>query len=160
MCLKTDIYKTGFKWGIVMNGKVIITINGTHGDMREDSIETMQQGRCRFIGGKHVCTYNEIAETGDGTFAETITNLLKVGDDFVSLTKRGTTSTEMFFKKGTQHTGIYETPFGSLQMSIFTNHLSIQEETGAIDIEIEYGLEMNYSHISDSKIHIQIRSVE
>ena len=143
-----------------MKEKVLITINGTQGDAPEDSIQTMQQGKYRFVGGKHVCTYNEIAETGDGVSSETISNLLKIGDDFVSLTKRGSASTEMFFKKGAQHTGIYETPFGSLQMSLFTNLLSISCEKDTIDIKIEYGLEMNYSHVSDNKIHIQIRSIE
>lgn len=143
-----------------MNEKILITINGTQGDMPEEAIQTIQQGKYRFVGGKHMCTYNEIIESDDENASETLTNLLKIDKDCVTLTKRGSTSTEMFFKKGTQHTGIYETPFGSLQMSLFTNYLSIAEEKDTIDVEIEYGLEMNYSHVSDNKIHIQIRSIE
>ena len=80
--------------------------------------------------------------------------------DTVTLTKRGATNTEMTFKKGKTHTAFYETPFGSMQMRLDTTRVDINEENDKIEISIDYGLDMNYSHVSDCTINMIIESLD
>ena len=54
------------------------------------------------------------------------------------------------------YTAFYETPFGSMQMRLDTTRVDINEENDKIEISIDYGLDMNYSHVSDCTINIII----
>ncbi len=43
-----------------------------------------------------------------------------------------------------------------MQMRIDTTRVDINEENDKIEISIDYGLDMNYSHVSDCTINIII----
>ena len=144
-----------------MNDKVLVKIKGIQYDLEENNegIETMQHGEYKYILGKHVIAYDEIFETEDGAPPATSKNLLMITKDSVSLVKRGVVSSDMFFKERHNHTGIYEFPYGSMHMNLSTTKLTINESEDRIDVNIKYGLDMNYSHVSDCEISICITSV-
>ena len=145
-----------------MNSDVLITINGTHHDIdEEDSLQTVQQGKYRLVSDKHMIKYEEFIEETEGSSSAVITNLLKIdtNSSTVTLTKKGASSSNMVFQEGLHHKSPYKTPFGTMQMSLLTNKLSIEESEATIDITIHYSLEMNYSHISDCTININVKSL-
>ncbi len=145
-----------------MNSKVLITIKGIQHefeDIFDTGIQTIQQGIYKQVSGKHIVTYEELSEEDNGGSPSTVKNMLKIDSDSVSLTKHGQISTDMLFKEGYYHLGVYETPFGTLQAGFITSKLSISEELDSIDIQIDYGLELNYSHVSDCTIFINIHSL-
>ena len=145
-----------------MNSDVLITINGTQHDIdEEDSLQTVQQGKYRLVSDKHMIKYEEFIEETEGSSSAVITNLLKIdtNSSTVTLTKKGASSSNMVFKEGLHHDSPYKTPFGTMQMSLLTNKLSIEESEATIDITIHYSLEMNYSHISDCTININVKSL-
>lgn len=145
-----------------MNSNVLITINGIQHDIdEEDSLQTVQQGKYRLVSDKHMIKYEEFIEETEGSSSAVITNLLKIdtNSSTVTLTKKGASSSNMVFQEGLHHKSPYKTPFGTMQMSLFTDKLKIEESESAIDITIHYSLEMNYSHISDCTIKINVKSI-
>lgn len=145
-----------------MNKKVLVTIRGLQHEYRncpDTEIQTIQQGIYKHIQDKHIITYEELSgETSEGA-PMPVKNILKINGDSISLSKRGHTSTDMFFKKGHHHSGFYETPYGTLQTGIVTSYIDIKEEPDSIDIQIDYELEFNHSHISGYTIYINIHSI-
>ena len=73
---------------------------------------------------------------------EGTTTTVKVEEDQVSIIRLGTTNTHLVFKKGQRKYNRYETPYGELLLSIFTNDLSIQynEEKEPVSIYLDYDL--------------------
>lgn len=142
-----------------MKQKVLVAITGSQNGLEdEDSIQTLQPGSYGYIQNKHVIRYEELQEeslTGQPATAQCI---LKISADSVTLSKKGHTQTEMYFKQGESFDTIYETPLGSLHMGLYTTRLEITEKEDSLSLDLEYSLEMNYSHISDCNIHIQITS--
>ena len=144
-----------------MNNNVLVTVHGLQHEIDDkDGIKTKQTGNYRLVAGKHVISYKEYFKDEETGKDATVSNLLKISGDTVTLTKRGATNTEMTFKAGRTHTGFYETPFGSMQMRLDTTRVDINEENDKIEISIDYGLDMNYSHISDCTINMIIESLD
>ncbi len=142
-----------------MKEKVLVTITGSHEtDGETESIETIQPGNYKFLQGKHFIQYEEVLEESLGSKPISAKCLLKVDKDSVILSKKGPTQTEMHFKTGEDYTTVYDTPFGSLQMKLYTTALNIQETEDSLTITIDYSMDMNYSHVSDCNIKIQITS--
>jgi len=147
-----------------MNKDVLIKIKGLQHEYTNiygNGVQTIQRGQYKKVSGRHIVTYEELPGSSGITPGTPVKNLLKIDPDAgsVSLTKRGQTSTDMLFKEGYYHTGIYETAFGTLQAGFITSRLVITEEADCINIQIDYGLELNYSHISDCTVYINICSV-
>lgn len=145
-----------------MNPKVLVTIKGlqhSYEGLEENYIQTIQQGIYRKIADKHIITYEELPEKPDGSSPSPVKNLLKIHPGSVSLSKRGQTHTDMFFREGFHYTGLYRTPYGTLQTGFYTSKLIITEEPDCIDIQIDYDLELDYSHIADYSVYINIHSL-
>lgn len=144
-----------------MNNNVLVTVRGLQHEIDDkEGIQTKQTGNYRMVAGKHVISYKEYFRDENTGEDATISNLLKISNDTVTLTKRGATNTEMTFKEGKTHTGFYETPFGSMQMRLDTTRVDINEDNDKIEISIDYGLDMNYSHVSDCTINMVIESLD
>ena len=71
---------------------------------------------------------------------------LRLRDDEVQMKRFGEGAGighELRFKKGSRYTGLYETPFGPIEMEVLTNDVAstISEEgTGQVDIDYEVSL--------------------
>ena len=142
-----------------MTKNVLVQITSLHqGESDEDSIQSVVQGTYEFTENQHVVSYEEILEESFDSEPATSTCILKIAKDRICLTKHGHTETEMFFKRGESYDSFYETPVGSLQMCLRTSHLSIEETQDHLSVDLEYGLELNCSHISDCHLKIDITS--
>ena len=140
-----------------MTKDVLVTITSRHDNYGEhNAIQSISPGTYCYIQGRHVVRYEEILEETIGSEPVATLCILKIGEDSVSLTKRGQADTEMYFKRGEAFDGIYDTPAGSLRMCLRTSRLDITEAEEAISVDLEYGLDLNYSHISDCYIKIDI----
>jgi uncharacterized beta-barrel protein YwiB (DUF1934 family) len=60
----------------------------------------------------------------------------------------------MVFEKNQKNVTYYYTPFGSLLMGIDAKKIDVQEAEDSIQIDVEYGLELNYEHIANCRIRI------
>ncbi|SEW08216.1 DUF1934 domain-containing protein [[Clostridium] fimetarium] len=140
-----------------MTENVLITIKGLQFDAADENlIEQINIGRLSEINNKIYVKYDEILD-GENSLTR---NLIKISEDSVEITKRGPVSAHMQFCASEKTTSLYKTPFGSLQLSILARNVDIDKKKEAINILIEYSIEVNDEQISENKIQICIRQQE
>ena len=54
----------------------------------------------------------------------------------------------------------YETPYGDILIGVQAKKISVLEQEKRITVEADYALEMNYEHLADYHLVIDIRSKE
>lgn len=140
-----------------MTKDVIITIKGLQFDIQDQlPLEVITAGYYYFKNDKHYIIYDELSvETGEET-----SNIIKIGNNRVDIIKKGANSAHMVFEPGKKNISYYTTPFGDLLIGVNTLDIRSQETALNIDVEIGYALEMNYSHVSDCAISLNIKSKE
>ena len=140
-----------------MNEYVLISIVGRHlTDIDENTIETKQPGKYAFFQGKHIIRYEEYLELDENTPPVAVSCMLKIDKNNVILSKKGAAPVKMHFSPGTAHNTLYQTPLGSLPLSIDTSDLKITEEDGAISVDLSYELHMNGTPVSECSMSISI----
>ncbi len=121
-----------------------------------EPVEIIAPGEYYFKNGKHYIMYDEFMEGFDSVTK----NVLKLKEDSLEITKRGSSNVHMVFEKDKKNMTCYTTPFGSLMMGIDAHSISIQETEGEIHAEIEYALDVNYEHLADCTIQLHVQSKE
>lgn len=139
-----------------MTEDVLITVTGLHmvnGEADEDQmVEITSAGKYYKKNGKHYVLYDEVEqETGS-----IIKNRIKLSGDGLELQKKGQTNASMKFENGKKNMSWYGTPYGNMLAGVEVTSMKVEESDQLIDININYILEMNYEHVSDSEIRIKI----
>lgn len=138
-----------------MNKEVLLSIQGLHfTDESNDStpVEVIAPAQYYTRNGKHYILYDELNEDSSGNTKTKI----KIADDYVEITKNGISCTQMLFEKGKKNLTCYTTPFGSLMLSIITNHIVFEEEESQLSLEIDYLLEANYEPVADCRLSLHV----
>lgn len=120
----------------------------------EETIEIINIGSYNVVGNKEYVKYDELVEGENGKCS----NLIKIADNAVEITKRGAVTAHMSFVAGEKTMTCYDTPFGNIYLGIFTRQIDILRSDGIINITIDYALELNYEHVSDCKVEMEISS--
>ncbi|MDE6905704.1 MAG: DUF1934 domain-containing protein [Lachnospiraceae bacterium] len=142
-----------------MTKDVLVTISGLQVMQQESGMEPVDlitPGDYYKKNGRHYVIYDEIMEGFEGVTK----NIIKIRDDCVDITKKGLTNVHMVFEKDKQNMTCYETPFGSLMVGINAKSIHVREEENDISLDLEYSLEINYEHLADCTIKMEIRSKE
>ncbi len=148
----------GWKWGleITMTKEVLVKISGLQFAPENDNepIELITSGDYYKRNGKHYIVYEEVMEGVPGTTK----NIIKLNDDFLDITKKGASNVHMMFEKNRKNVTYYYTPYGSLLIGIDAKRVEIQESENNIDVKVDYELEVNYEHMADCSITMNIKS--
>ena len=88
----------------------------------------------------------------------TTSNLIKLQENCMEVTKRGLTNTHMVFEEQKKNMTYYDTPFGNLLVGIAATNVSMKESEEQIDVKVNYALEINYEHLADCTIDVKVRS--
>lgn len=140
-----------------MTKDVLVTISGLQFAAEDnDSLELITSGTYYKKNGKHYILYDEVMEGFDGVTKNTI----KVADNFMDITKKGVANVHMMFEKNKKNVTYYYTPFGSLLIGIDAKKVEIEESENEINVKVDYKLEMNYEHLADCNITMNIKSKE
>lgn len=139
-----------------MTEDVLLSVKGLQvmEEAKEEEIEVVTPGRYRFQNGKHYISYEEAVE---GT-EEKIQNLIKISEEAVEVTKKGFANVHMVFEKNKQNMSYYDTPFGNFLISIRAKDIKITAQPEQIGTRVEYSLEINYEHMADCSIQIEINA--
>lgn len=142
-----------------MKDKVYIKIKGLlqqsqalAKDTEDDNIEVISVGKYTKRAGKEYVKYEEVY---DGESDKSI-NLIKFSDDCVEVTKKGAITTCLEFARNKRTMSCYNTPYGSINLGVFTSVLDIQREEDRIYIYLEYTMEVNDQQVNNSKVEIEI----
>ena len=137
-----------------MTKDVLITVRGLQmtpdGD---DTIEVTTTVKFYEKDGKKYLFYDEI---GDDTNL-VVKNSIQISDDHVEVRKKGMVNAQMNFEKESKLVSIYETPYGQMEMGVYTTGICLDEKDDFLQLKLEYLLEINNQHISNSEILVQIR---
>lgn len=139
-----------------MTKDVIISIKGLQfeSDLDEDKVETITRGQYYKKNKHHYVIYEEILEG----FTGNTKNVIRFNDQELNLTKKGIVNVHMLFEENKKNITNYITPYGSIQIGIDAKNIQLQEEEEMIGVTVEYALEVNYEHLADCKIIMDIRS--
>ena len=137
-----------------MTKDVLVTVRGLQmtpdGD---DTIEVTTTGKYYEKDGKRYLFYDEI---GDDTNL-IVKNSIQITEEHVSVSKKGVINAQMNFEKENKLVSVYETPYGQTEMGIYTTGICLDEQDDFLELKLEYLLEINNQHVSDSEILLQIR---
>lgn len=139
-----------------MTKEVLVKISGLQFAPENDNepIELITSGDYYKRNGKHYIVYEEVMEGVPGTTK----NIIKLNDDFLDITKKGASNVHMMFEKNRKNVTYYYTPYGSLLIGIDAKRVEIQESEHNIDVKVDYELEVNYEHMADCSITMNIKS--
>ncbi len=138
-----------------MTKDVIVSISGLQMDIDQKiPVEVITMGNYYYKNGKHYILFDEMAED-DGGWTK---NTIKIGDNRVDVIKKGESNIHMVFEPDTKNMTCYQTPYGNLMVGINTLGISYSEDDLNINTQIDYALDVNYSHLSDCSIKINIKS--
>lgn len=140
-----------------MTKEVLVSIAGLQYEYEgEGAIELISTGEYYYRNNKHYVLYDEIIENQEDDITSTVKCTLKLSENQVEVIKKGPAAVHMIFELGQNHMTYYSTPYGDLMIGITTNSIKIEESEDAIEVELTYGLDMNYQFVSDCNLTIKI----
>lgn len=139
-----------------MEKDVWVSVEGLQfgGDTGSDKIEIITPGSYYRKKDHHYVTYDEVSEDGD----EVTKNIVRFDRDMLTISKSGFTNVEMVFEKNKRNMTNYVTPYGTLLVGIDTDRIDIRESDDVINIDIDYALDINYEHLADCSIRMEIKN--
>lgn len=137
-----------------MNKKVIVSIRGLQFmNESEEAVEVITIGEYYQRNGKHYLLFEEMVEGIDGV----VRNIIKFNENMVDITKSGAANVHMIFQEKQKNLTYYDTPFGNLLIGLRANQIKLYESEEAIDVKIDYSLDINYEFISECTIVISVK---
>lgn len=138
-----------------MKKDVLVSISGLQYEIDKDEpIEVISIGQYYNKNGKHYICYEEILEDMEGITSCTV----KAANDQIDIIKRGSNNVHMVFETGKKNSTFYNTPYGDLQIGIYTTKIQLEEEEDKLSLLIHYSLDINYSFVADCQIQMKITS--
>lgn len=139
-----------------MTKEVLVSISGLQfvEGMENDPVEVITSGNYYRKNGKHYIIYDEVMEGEDATTK----NIIKLGDGFLDITKRGAVNVHMMFEREKKNVTYYDTPYGRLLIGVEATKIELEELAHDILLKVDYVLEVNYEHVADCAITMKIKS--
>ncbi len=138
-----------------MTKDVLITIRGVHTlDHEDNDVEMIVRGDYYQKNGKHYILYEEILEGAE----ERVKNVIKISPSSMDIIKKGVTNSRMLFEKNKKNLSCYSTSVGNLVIGIQANHFYVEEQENSIKVNVDYSLDINYEHMSDCRICVDVQS--
>ena len=103
-------------------------------------------------GGKEYIKFEEVYDGAD----QKSVSLIKISDDCVEVSRKGAITTCMEFVKNKKTVSCYNTPYGSINISIFTSVLMIERQEDTIHILLEYTMEVNDQKMNTNRVEMEI----
>ncbi|MBR2283696.1 MAG: DUF1934 domain-containing protein [Ruminococcus sp.] len=129
----------------------LISIQTTDDDRSETELMTHAEYSHR--NGKDIISYEDTEATG---FEGSVTTITVDGSRFASVVREGSTTSALYLEKDRKHFCQYETPYGSMQIGVFTHKIA---NTLGLDgkLYMKYTLDLNSSYLSDNEIILSIQ---
>lgn len=139
-----------------MTKEVLLAIRGLQFDASEEdtNIETVTAAEYYKKNNSHYVIYEEASEGLEGTTK----NIIKFRENSLDLMKKGLVNVHMIFEEDRKNMTNYSTPFGDIMIGINARKIRMKEEGKHIQVDVDYALEVNYEHLADCKISMNIQA--
>ena len=140
-----------------MTRDVLVRISGLQAvDGDTNDVEIITTGDYFLKNGKHYVIYEEMMEG----FGGNVQNTVKITPDMMDIRKKGAIGAHMTFELNKKSETRYATPLGDFVVEISTNRIQLEEQEDRLKVSVDYSLGINYQHVSDSSIIMDICSRE
>ncbi len=136
---------------------VILTIESTNwesDDSRPQPVRLTTEGRMERLEGAWQLLYHESADSG---MEGTLTHIRICDQGTVTLTRGGTTETQMVFQEGQQHLTQMATPYGILHVGLFTHKVDAVMTARGGTLELRYTIDFGNRQLVNTAIEIAVR---
>ncbi len=139
-----------------MQPNVLITIEGhqTTLDEPEQTVKLTTEGQFYQKDNIWHVAYDESEATG---MAGTKTLLSVNSDGTVTLVRQGSTEMELVFVKGGRHITQMATPYGDLDVGIYTNRVETHLKSSGGSIHLGYSVDFNQQETTNTRLDLEIR---
>ena len=105
--------------------------------------------------GKTVLRYTE-SQTDEATGEVQNSDItLMLENNHVTMIRTGDYSNTISFSKGKRHEGVYVTPYGEMNMGVFTRELKLKAQPQKGFVHLKYQLDMEGSSVSVNELHLE-----
>ena len=141
-----------------MTKDVIVSISGLQmpAEGEAEPVEVITVGDYYQKNGKHYVLYEEVNEGFEGSTK----NIIKMQENCIDITKKGVSNVHMVFEKNRKNVSCYSTPFGEMVVGIQANHFAVDEQPDSLKVNVDYSLDINYEHMSDCRILVDVQSCQ
>lgn len=136
-----------------MEKSAIISVRSFSDLNKDEVIEVVTPGKFHLGESEFKAVYEESEISGmDGT-----TTTLVIKDEALILEREGSTTTRMEFKKGEEVVSLYNTPYGMMNINIYTKELDIDmdDDGGVVYTKYILGLEWQSGITIELKVKIR-----
>ena len=105
-------------------------------------------------GNKNIISYEDTEATG---FDGSVTIIEAEESKMASIIRKGTANSVINLEMGKKHFCQYETPFGALQIGVYTKSIDNSLDTDG-KLYLKYALDMNSVFVSDNEIILKIQN--
>lgn len=135
------------------NDDVMITLTSIQWQNGERSqTELVTRANLSKSGRTDIISYEDTEATG---FEGSVTTIRIDSGKSASIIREGTANSALFLETGKKHFCQYGTPYGTLQLGIYTHEIrNTLAKNGSI--YMKYTLDLNASHLSDNEIIMTI----
>ena len=140
-----------------MTRDVLVRISGLQAvDGDTNDVEIITTGDYFLKNGKHYVIYEEMMEG----FGGNVQNTVKITPDMMDIRKKGAIGAHMTFELNKKSETRYATPLGDFVVEISTKRIQLEEQEDSLKVSVDYSLGINYQHVSDNSIIMDICSRE
>lgn len=127
------------------------SIQSVHGDSTET--ELMTRGMYKINDDSFLISYEDTEATG---FKGSVTEISVKADRYASVIRSGNSSSDLIMEKGKKHHCQYHTPYGAMDIGIYTHFIknNLQKDGGTL--HLKYTLDINSSYMSDNEIIVTV----
>ena len=137
-----------------MTKEVLVSVMGIQNQNGEsDRSETITVGNYYKKDDSHYLFYEEMVEG----FLEPVKNRVKFSRGQLSVQKNGVVTSNMIFEEKKKNLSNYVTPYGNIMVGIDAKKVELKEEEQQIKVQVEYAMEINYEHLADCSLTIDIK---
>lgn len=133
--------------------KIIVKINSKQKGTEENTVKTKALANHYVKNGISYVIYKET----DLVDKQETSTMLKIGEDFLALTRNGGVKQQQLFARGRTSHSDYETPYGKLQLTVKTHRFNMISDAKNRIIEIDYAIYINGSWQSDNELIIKLQ---
>ena len=84
--------------------------------------------------------------------------LLSLRGSTITMERKGTFSNTMVFSKGQRFEGVYHTPYGEMDMAVFTREAACRFGRSEGNMHLKYQLDIQGSYTSTNELHLEYRT--
>lgn len=136
-----------------MEKKVLIEIFARREENGEaEDFEVVTCGKFSGDDSSYTVTYEEL-----GDLEGCVTTLEVKNGETILLIRRGDFNSQMMFENKRKHNCIYQTPYGNMNMGIYTSFIRSEIKNGTGELSFEYTIDLNGAPTGKNRMELKLK---